>query len=343
MSDEKTQLEFDGIRLSVPVGEDNHPESEPEIEITPDASSPESEPLEELDICLRPPLEDMDTAETETVPVTEEPAKPIEIAPKAESIPAAAPVHNIPVETPPVPVKKAPVRAVLREPEVGCSGGKRGSKKGCLLFLFIILLISGSAGFAWWKYRAWCVEKIEQLKNLAGLTENESASAAGENGETSSASPSATAPAVTGSGEDIPTTATDGSSASPSATSPALPPATGNLFEAVKQGDKALAVRLISEGADITATDADGNNVLHHAAAVGNVELMVELLRRWSDGINARNNDGNTPLHLAALGNHIGVIRVLRSKRARSLRNNAGKKPGDLAADEDVQLILRNW
>ena len=155
--------------------------------------------------------------------------------------------------------------------------------------------------------------------------------------------PSATAPAVTGSGEDIPTTATDGSSASPSATSPALPPATGNLFEAVKQGDKALAVRLISEGADITATDADGNNVLHHAAAVGNVELMVELLRRWSDGVNARNKDGNTPLHLAALGNHIGVIRVLRSKRARSLRNNAGKKPGDLAADEDVQLILRNW
>ncbi len=188
MSDEKTQLEFDGIRLSVPVGEDTTPENEPQAEVPAVESSPANEPAEELDICLRPPLEDLETAEIATVPVTEEAAKPVEIVPKTE-LPVAAPVQNIPADTPPVPVKKVPVRAILREPEVISSGGKRGSKKGCLIFLLIILLIAGISGFAWWKYRAWCWEKIDQLKNLAGLTEKGSASSAEENGETSSASP----------------------------------------------------------------------------------------------------------------------------------------------------------
>ncbi len=118
---------------------------------------------------------------------------------------------------------------------------------------------------------------------------------------------------------------------------------TGNLLDAAKQGNKDLVLRLISEGADISETDADGNSILHHAAASGNVELMVELLRKYPAGINVRNNNGDTPLHLAASGNHAGVIRVLRSKRAMILTNNAGKKPVDLSTDENVRRIFRNW
>lgn len=64
-----------------------------------------------------------------------------------------------------------------------------------------------------------------------------------------------------------------------------------------------IARRLIDGGADVNAKDAEGNTPLHGAAAAGKQELIELLLAHGADP-NAANKDGVTPLYSAA--RHIG-------------------------------------
>lgn len=371
---EENKLEIDGIRLSIPVGETEKvtvpPEEKPavpvaqkvDIPVAPVVESaeipvPEAEAEEELDIRLSIPVAEMaDEVAAPATPATPAiPAETVEPQVTAPAVPATplveesqfAPVAPVISEPAVVAEKKAPVRALLREPESMRKKDKAPRKKRSWGVWMILLLLLGGGGFVWWKYPAWVRAKIDNVKSWINLVQNVRESSESEDSGEESADESAEVPAAAPAPADsdapaVSETPTAAADSGESSERKAVPSA-AELFAAIESGNKSLLIRLIADGADITVTDEAGNNVLHRAAMAGNPAIMVELLKKWSDGINAKNRDGNTPLHLAAQGGHVGIIRILRGKRARIMPNNDGKKPVDLTSDENIKRIFRNW
>lgn len=379
---EENKLEIDGIRLSIPVGKTDEvtvsPEEKPavpvaqkvdipfspvaepaDIPVAPVVESaeipvPEAEAEEELDIRLSIPVAEM--ADEVAAPATPAiPAETVEPQVTAPAVPATslveesqfAPVAPVISEPAVVAEKKAPVRALLREPESMRKKDKVPRKKRSWGVWVILLLLLGGGGFVWWKYPAWVRAKIDNVKSWINLVQNVRESSESEDSGEESTDESAEVPAAAPAPADtdapaVSETPTAAADSGESSERKAVPSA-AELFAAIDSGNKSLLIRLIADGADITVTDEDGNNVLHRAAMAGNPAIMVELLKKWSDGINAKNRDGNTPLHLAAQGGHAGIIRILRGKRARIMPNNDGKKPVDLTSDENIKRIFRNW
>ena len=73
-------------------------------------------------------------------------------------------------------------------------------------------------------------------------------------------------------------------------------------------------VQLLVQGeADITVTNNNGFNVLHHAALRGNMGAMRLILANLPPtcSVNLPKDDGFTALHLAALNNHLEVSQLL--------------------------------
>jgi hypothetical protein len=85
------------------------------------------------------------------------------------------------------------------------------------------------------------------------------------------------------------------------------------MLAAVLAGDAATVAALLDADSLLAnlADRAPGRlSVLHHAASVGNLEV-VELLLAGEASPNKRSHNGSTPLHEAALGGHLEVARAL--------------------------------
>lgn len=67
-----------------------------------------------------------------------------------------------------------------------------------------------------------------------------------------------------------------------------------------------LINNLIKTLPNINSIDDEGNNIIHHFAQYGDLDLMRKILKKndiqISSLVNQRNQDGNTPLHLAVDG-----------------------------------------
>ncbi len=105
------------------------------------------------------------------------------------------------------------------------------------------------------------------------------------------------------------------------------------LFEAVKKGDKAEVEALLAKGADVNAKDRHGKTPLHQLAEhPGDDALFIETIRAqgldpspflWKGkeiaellltkgaDVNAKDKDGNTPLHWAIFHGHTGLANLL--------------------------------
>ena len=90
-------------------------------------------------------------------------------------------------------------------------------------------------------------------------------------------------------------------------------------------GHESTARTLIVEGkADVSAKDNDGLTPLHWAAVEGHKAMARTLIVEFKADVNAKDNDGWTPLHRAAAGGHQATARTLisygatRRRRARS-------------------------
>ncbi|XP_046563593.1 putative ankyrin repeat protein RF_0381 [Haliotis rubra] len=98
---------------------------------------------------------------------------------------------------------------------------------------------------------------------------------------------------------------------------------------------------LKSKGADVSALDDDGNNVLHLASLGGDDAMTFQVLIETSININGRGKLGRTPLMLAAQCGHKGVFDVLWNRGADTLLfDDEGNTALHLACSEgNVEMI----
>ena len=67
---------------------------------------------------------------------------------------------------------------------------------------------------------------------------------------------------------------------------------------------------LIKQGADVNATNDDGETLLHSAAYFNNIRLMQILIENNAN-VNLKTKSGETPLHSAAANGHCNAMRLL--------------------------------
>jgi ankyrin repeat protein len=95
----------------------------------------------------------------------------------------------------------------------------------------------------------------------------------------------------------------------------------------VKFGKPEQVKKLISKGADVDSKNNDGNTPLHLAAIYGTPEIVANLISKGAD-VDSKNNNGNTPLHLAAIHGTPEIVANLIEKRARvDSKNNNESTP----------------
>ena len=107
------------------------------------------------------------------------------------------------------------------------------------------------------------------------------------------------------------------------------------LHLAIEEYDLQMATLLLSHGANFVVRDSDENTPLHLAARTGQTELIRNLIQKKGKKIakflNEMNEDGNTPLHLAVIGEHFGAVQALVDRGANVLDRNC--------AGDDVMLL----
>ena len=82
------------------------------------------------------------------------------------------------------------------------------------------------------------------------------------------------------------------------------------LIMAVRNGNSKIVNLLLRKGALWNDSDSSGNTALHYAAAYGWKECAEQLIKAGAD-TNASNNWKITPLNIAMLKNHYGMIKFL--------------------------------
>jgi hypothetical protein len=82
--------------------------------------------------------------------------------------------------------------------------------------------------------------------------------------------------------------------------------------------------------------DNNGNHPIHIAAQNGHASLVSLILRHRAD-VNAQNNNGQTPLHMAVAYDLDDVEEVLRNAGARGDIKNSSGFPADLGIDGDLE------
>ena len=84
----------------------------------------------------------------------------------------------------------------------------------------------------------------------------------------------------------------------------------GDILDAVQSGDIATVKKYLDEGVPVNLTDEEGWSLLHHAAALSQVDV-INLLHEKGCRVDLIDDEGRTPLHYAATNGDIETIRLL--------------------------------
>ena len=112
-----------------------------------------------------------------------------------------------------------------------------------------------------------------------------------------------------------------------------------NLFS-VRFCRETIAMTLINAGADASLVDCDGKNALHTAAREGLSKVINRLLEDDMVPIDAQDKKLNTALHYASIENDTESCRILLGKNASpDVANEEGETPLHIAARENCLEI----
>ena len=96
---------------------------------------------------------------------------------------------------------------------------------------------------------------------------------------------------------------------------------------------------LLNQGAEINAVDDEGWTPLMIAASANRIDI-VEILIENNANLDLQNSYGNTALHYAASKNLIDIVKVLLSSDAKLLQNSIGHTPLHRAAMKGFLDVL---
>ena len=101
------------------------------------------------------------------------------------------------------------------------------------------------------------------------------------------------------------------------------------LIEAIRAGNTEQVRVALSDGADVTAAEADGTTPLHWAAHTGQLEVVNILLEAGADPTTA-NRYGVRPMTLACTNGNAGIVGALLA---------AGADPNEVTAEAETALM----
>lgn len=104
------------------------------------------------------------------------------------------------------------------------------------------------------------------------------------------------------------------------------------LLVAAEAGAVAVARELLRRGASLDITDENGCGVLHYAAAAGSIPMMQFCIKELGIAADARDNDGDTPMLIAAHEGHVEAIEWLLKNGSSLQERNADGMSAALAA-----------
>jgi ankyrin repeat protein len=115
------------------------------------------------------------------------------------------------------------------------------------------------------------------------------------------------------------------------------------LIHAVLTGKLKAVITLLELGADTTATEQDGYNVLHAAGFQGRAEILKVLLEKGLDPMD-KHRDGFYPIHRACWGpqeRHTETVRVFMDFGVSShLAADDGKICEEMTRNEKTKTLL---
>eukprot|EP01043_Picozoa_sp_COSAG02_P038580 COSAG02_NODE_2985_length_7617_cov_28.128226_3_plen_1254_part_00 len=114
------------------------------------------------------------------------------------------------------------------------------------------------------------------------------------------------------------------------------------LHRAVACGHPEIVQELLKRGAKVEAADGTGRTTLHKAANAGDVNVLKLILGKKGLDINARDEHGVCPLHLAASHGHAPAAALLLKHGAiMDLEDADGRTPLHYAANGDFVKVAR--